>query len=398
MLLTENTNSTTKKINYTVNGKTFYNPYAAFLYAAHNCFHEHVHFSVYQKEFDNVNWKRYPESSYESLFLTRAKQLRNKYNKIGIMFSGGTDSTTVISSFLDNDIPIDFVVLLGSELNNEFKTIFPAKELISWVKTQWPINSENIEFIVIDYIESDSHSDLFISEENILSEKETKKIHFFPSIINNNIKKTIDKKISHDWKLITGHEPPSVNSNSAYFVDKSFLHILNKDWIEFFFLTPDLPEIAIKQAHDHAAYNKLYSVASEYPPLPIYDCDDPSLNDTRYEIKKNMLGCKCEVNPSLSLIDKKVVTKYRNIILETDFSSKKNIDNFESVIKSTLYGSYFHDTNKNKKELKNWYNGIASLANDKTLIDYMVNHRYLDNYEQLPHNYNGIMSKPNALF
>lgn len=397
MILPHSKNIPIKKVNYTVNEKTFYNPYAAFLYAAHNCFHEHVHFSVFQNEFNHVDWKTYPESSYESLFLLRAIQLRNKYNKLGIMFSGGTDSTTVISSFLDNNIPIDFVVVLVSELNDNFKHLFQGRELINWVKNKWPLNSKNIEFIVVDYFESITKTELFYSEEYILSETDANPVQYFPTIINNGIKKAIDNKIAYDWKLITGHEPPNVNKNLSYFVDKTFIHILNKFWIEFFFLTPDLPEIVVKQAHDHAAYNKLYAVANEFPPLPTYN--NSSLTDNQYSIKKSMMGCKCdEVYPGLSLIDKQVTYEYRNIALKTDFSNRKNIKDFESEIKHTLYGSHIHDTNKNKKELINWYNGIASLANDKTLMNYMVNHGYLNNHNQLPHNYNGILSKPNTLF
>lgn len=402
MILTTYINNPIKKINYTVNEKTFYNPYAAFLYAAHNCFHKHVNFNVFEKDFSNVDWTVYPEISYDNLFFIRAKQLRKKHNKLGVMFSGGTDSTTVISSFLDNNIPIDFVVLLRSNLdskvNSEFKNLFPVEDLIAWIKTRWPEKSRNIEFIIVDFIELNSHLKLFNTEESILSETETKKVHFFNSLINNNIKEAVDKKILSDWKLITGHEIPNVSNEKSYFVDKTFVHVLNKDWIEFFFLTPDLPEISIKQAHDHAKYNKLYSVAKEFPPLPIHDCDDPSLDYTMYTIKKRMLGCKDEVKSNLSLTDKRIASNYRNIILETDFSNKNNIDNFESSIKSTLYGSYFHNSYKNKKELKNWYNGLASLASDKTLIEYMVRHGYLDNHSQLPHNYNGLMSSPNLLF
>lgn len=390
-----------KKINYSVDGRIFYNPYSAFLYAAHNCPDKHVNFNVFEEEFKNIDWTIYPEISYDDLFLIRAKQLRNKHNTLGIMFSGGTDSTTVLSSFLDNNIHVDFIVLLRSNLDNkiskEFNDLFPVEDLISWIKSHWPKKSKNIKFIIVDLIELGSHPSIFNTEENILTEEDTKKIHFLPSIINNNIRDSINKEIRSDWKLVTGHEIPSVNGNTAYFVDKTFDHILNKDWIEFFFLTSDLPEISVKQAHDQVKFNNLYSMAKGYTPLPICDCDDPSLDFIGYSIKKRMLGCKDEVKTTLSLTDKRIMLNYRNIILDTDFSTKKNIQNFESIIKTTLYGSYFHSGYENKKELKNWYDGMASLANDKTLVEYMVRHGYLNHRKQPPHSYNGLLSQKRIL-
>jgi len=387
---------------YYVNNKIFYNVYAAFLYAAHNCFHKHVYFHMFDKKFDEVNWHLYPEISYDDLFLTRAKQLREKHNNLGVMFGGGTDSTTILSCFLDNNIPIEFIVVLrnniDTEVHKKIDDLFPTEDLILWIKNHWPEQSKNIKFIVSDLYPLKTHSNIFSTEEHILTEENTKRVHFIPSLFDNNVKDTIDREIKSTWKLITGHEIPTVSGNKAYFVDKSFDHVFNKNWIEFFYLTPDLPEISVKQAHDQVKFDKLYSMAKGHTPLPAYDSADPSLNFTEYYLKKRMLGCKDEVKLNLSLTDKRLMKNYRNLIINTDFSTKKSIRNFESVIKTNPFGLFFHSGYENTKEMKNWYDGIASLANDKTLINYMVKHGYLDNHNQLPHAYNGIMTKQRKMF
>lgn len=382
--------SFTSDLHYNVNNKVFYNPHAAFLYAAHNCPHKHVTFNVFDSAFNKVDWKTYPNTSYETLFKMRATQIRNKYNKVGILFSGGTDSTTVLSSFLDNKILIDFIVVLDHSGDSNFKPFYNAKKLIQWIKDKWPEQSSLIKFIIYDFGKTDSYPSLFNAEESILDQVETKPVRFWQSYANDDIKKILDKEFLYDWKLITGHEVPHVSGNSAYFIDKTFLPIFNRDWIEFFFLSPEMPEITIKQSHDHAKFNKIISTEFENPSLPY------SENASQYSLKKTMMGCKNEVIKNLSLNDKIVIVDYEHILFDTDFTNNKNIKLFELRVRKTLYG-YYHNSNSLFTEIQNWYNGIASLASDKTLINYMVRHGYLNNNKQLPHNYNGIMSTQRSL-
>ena len=62
--------------------------------------------------FNKLDWTIEPAQSLKSLMLTRALQLRETYKYIKFFFSGGADSTTVLNVFLDNNIPIDEIVVI----------------------------------------------------------------------------------------------------------------------------------------------------------------------------------------------------------------------------------------------------------------------------------------------
>jgi hypothetical protein len=57
--------------------------------------------------YNNVNWAEDPELTLKEVYRNRAQQLRDRYDWIVISFSGGSDSWTVLNSFLENDITVD---------------------------------------------------------------------------------------------------------------------------------------------------------------------------------------------------------------------------------------------------------------------------------------------------
>ena len=61
--------------------------------------------------FNKVPWQLPSGKTLNELYLSRAKLLREKYDYIVVMFSGGSDSTTVVNSFVDQNLPIDELVI-----------------------------------------------------------------------------------------------------------------------------------------------------------------------------------------------------------------------------------------------------------------------------------------------
>lgn len=66
---------------------------------------------VCDSRYDSIDWTIEPSESLEELKKQRAIQLRDKYDYIILYFSGGSDSITVLNSFLKNNIFLDEVVI-----------------------------------------------------------------------------------------------------------------------------------------------------------------------------------------------------------------------------------------------------------------------------------------------
>lgn len=67
----------------------------------------------YLNAFDTFDWKNEPKETWKFLCKQRALQLRDMYDYIILYNSGGSDSTTVLNAFLDNNIPLDEVITVS---------------------------------------------------------------------------------------------------------------------------------------------------------------------------------------------------------------------------------------------------------------------------------------------
>ena len=64
---------------------------------------------------DNIDWTFEPLESWDTLCKERALQLKDELGKIILAFSGGSDSTLILNTFLKHNIPIDEVVMCRGE-------------------------------------------------------------------------------------------------------------------------------------------------------------------------------------------------------------------------------------------------------------------------------------------
>ena len=62
--------------------------------------------------FEKLDWTKEPETDIVDLYQQRAHQLREKYDYLVLMFSGGSDSTTVLQTFLDIGVHIDEIMIV----------------------------------------------------------------------------------------------------------------------------------------------------------------------------------------------------------------------------------------------------------------------------------------------
>lgn len=213
--------------------------------------------------FSNINWQNEPTENLEQLYHQRAKQIRENYDHVVLMYSGGSDSNNVLHSFLQNDIlPDEIWSILAKNysidpLNDRsgveiIKSAYPNLKIAE--KKGVKIKLQNM----LDHYEKTSFAEdwfLDTSGTRLSSDQYLRK-----SILLNNyeIKKMIDagKKVCY----VFGFDKPRIRLNGNMwsfgildtilgFYWKDSLLNKNGPFFEYFYLTPDFPKITIKSVH-----------------------------------------------------------------------------------------------------------------------------------------------------
>jgi hypothetical protein len=220
--------------------------------------------------FDNLNWLEEPSTDLDTLYYLRARQIREQYDYVLIMISGGADSTNVLNSFLKNNIKVDEIVAAGpwtglknwnfdindrSSFNTVSETVYALDPLIKKISNQYP----NIKITKHDYFEDIVN---FKSDEWIKHSGSW--IH--PSTIKHSLNKFKHiKNLAESGKKIAkvyGIDKPvlvrGVNGNLYNVVLDGVIQVAarqstNENHLnivpELFYISPDMPEIMIKQSH-----------------------------------------------------------------------------------------------------------------------------------------------------
>lgn len=267
---------------YRVGDKQFFNKASAILDAQKN--DKWVEFDFYDDVFTNANPTVEPTKSLQDIYLERALQLREKYDYLILSYSSGCDSTTILHTFLHNNIPLDEVFCYGPFSTTQGKTWAndPLNQnrngSYELLKTS-ANNYREIDLVAIPYLRElskyykfkltlhDWTNDLvngFKNQDWVYTETRSR---LAPSTYARNrlhsARSHVDlvdkgKKVA----FIFGIDKPRVMlvDGSWYF---SFLDIMldmgvgpggiatgnHWEYDEFFYWTPDMPELVIKQAH-----------------------------------------------------------------------------------------------------------------------------------------------------
>lgn len=220
--------------------------------------------------YSRYDWSMEPAESLEDLYRRRAQQLREKYDYIVLSLSGGADSHNALMAFLKNGIHLDEVMTyhcLDGDKGDQstfqnaepFRVAIPYAEMLT---KQHP----NIKQRVVDM------TDLIMKFWKDHPEAKFDYLYYgntmnsIHNVARADLKYFVDdyRKIIESGKklcILTGVDKPGmVYENgqwSAYFydiVDHSVppnLQMYNRenDYNEFFYWSPELPEIVIKQCH-----------------------------------------------------------------------------------------------------------------------------------------------------
>lgn len=219
--------------------------------------------------FGNYNWSVEPEINLKELYRMRAQQLRDRYDYIRLEVSGGGDSATAAFSFILNGIHLDEVVFRYPKTGEKNVTDDPfntkpentlsewkyaAQPLLQWIATHAPRTKITIHDYSQDMLTS-GHDESWIFRT---------KDYFQPG---HAFKHTVDAVDSHKQTLdqgksvcmLWGVDKPKVCIKDSkwylYFMDVQANNANPEvgQWDnvtnEYFYWTPDLPELLCKQAH-----------------------------------------------------------------------------------------------------------------------------------------------------
>lgn len=105
---------------YYAGDQVFVNKSEALIHASR--YNLDVQWKFHNTVFGAMDWTRRPPGSIETLYRERAQQIRDSYDYVIVHFSGGSDSWTVLDSFLSNGIKVDEIYTRWSFKEGDYKT------------------------------------------------------------------------------------------------------------------------------------------------------------------------------------------------------------------------------------------------------------------------------------
>ena len=237
---------------------------------------EQVEWHFNDEIFDHVNWQHEPESSLWDLYTIRAQQLREKYDYLVLMYSGGADSHNILNVFVRNNIHLDEIAQYTNISVTGEKDNF-------WNAEVFNVAAPVTAAVIDKYKLATKHRLIDLSEQLTTLDKQMPDIDDWVYQKNSNlsinarvltnIKHTCPEylELMHKGKnvcFIWGAEkPPFANTfnpdapdilyPAAQFRDSfdSCFNIVdqieNNTWIndEMFYWSPSCPELVVKQVH-----------------------------------------------------------------------------------------------------------------------------------------------------
>jgi hypothetical protein len=254
---------------YTVGNDRFHSKPLALIEGTRRNIHPEWHFN--KDAFGKFDWTVEPPETIRELYRKRAQQLRDKYDYLKLEFSGGGDSVTVLYSFINNGIHLDEVIFRhpkAAEKNvsaDPYNTK-PENSLSEWEYAAKPvlqklaIEHPEIKITFHDYTEGLVKNPA-TDESWVFRTRE----YFQPGWI-----------YKHDFRALDHHLKVLDSGKTfctIYGIDKPKLCVKDGQWYlyfldiqantanpeageyvgqinnEYFFWTPDMPEILCKQSH-----------------------------------------------------------------------------------------------------------------------------------------------------
>jgi hypothetical protein len=237
-----------------------------------------VHWNFNDDIYSKFDWSIPVNVALPDLYKLRAQQLRDQYDHLMLYYSGGADSTNVLHAFIDNNIFIDEIVMQYPK---------PLESTMNNIDTGNDNYFSEIKYAAMVHLDQVKHrldprTRIRILDQAADTTTIFKKDNWFeqfplgtmitPAATGRQISAIIDPELDKLYTQgktvcqIYGVDKPIVSVNDegeyfSYFIDAHATHAVPTGYnlgdlaskfffMEFFYWTPDLPEIAIRQAQE----------------------------------------------------------------------------------------------------------------------------------------------------
>jgi hypothetical protein len=208
--------------------------------------------------FSSYNWQQEPLESLESLYQSRAKELREKYDYIIVMYSGGSDSHNMLMSFLSQDLVPDEIAYFHHSFSDENNVMNLEWNLQTSIRLapileKWPkIKLRRIDMtdMVLNFMREVVDDAPYLST-NVGPNNSLR------SSFNHLIKDWFDiKNQGRSLRMLYGVDKPRLRFDGKNYIFNFYDTIRNGaidksevDDHEWFYWSPECPKICIKQSH-----------------------------------------------------------------------------------------------------------------------------------------------------
>jgi len=256
---------------YKCNNKLFFNKVEAILES--NSSNVYVDWDYHNKIFQGYKWDVNPQDSLEEIYKQRAQQLRDNYDHLVLFYSGGVDSWYILNAFIKNNIKLDEIYMYGAfkAEEKEFDRLgwdrepgYYTREIVQSLPQIKKICEEKkIRVNVYDWTEDMLNSaddlDWILTTGARYDPTAMARVRFHKIFREH-------KELVHKGKrvgFLFGVDKPRLlrDDHNIYFAFLDVImprgamqtnDILGEYWEndEYFYWTPNMPKIVIKQSHD----------------------------------------------------------------------------------------------------------------------------------------------------
>jgi hypothetical protein len=255
---------------YRANGKPFFNKVEAILEA--NASNKWVEWDYHDAAFGKHKWDLEPPVALDELYRQRALQLREAYDHLVLFFSGGVDSWNILHTFVKHNIRIDEIYMFGAfEAEAKQYSVLGASRDPGYytreIQQALPVVKRLVENQNVKVNTYDWTKDI-LEAANDLDWIWRAGVRFDPTcMVRSKFHKVFREhnELLHRGKrvgFVYGVDKPRLlrDDNSIYFAFLDVImttgtlptnDIMGEYWEndEYFYWTPNMPELAIKQSH-----------------------------------------------------------------------------------------------------------------------------------------------------